>query len=72
MTTSTAPSTPIHLTGVLGPVRSRVVTGEPTWVGADEIGAVTVALSADRAQSSREVDLTDSASAQAALAELLG
>ncbi len=57
---------------VLGPVRSRVVAGEPTWVGADEIGAVTVALSVDRTQASREVDLTDSASAQAVLAELLG
>lgn len=57
---------------VLGPVRSRVVAGEPGWVSVEEIGAVTVALSADRAQTSREVDLTDSASARAVLAELPG
>jgi NAD(P)-dependent dehydrogenase (short-subunit alcohol dehydrogenase family) len=57
---------------VLGPVRSRVVAGEPTWVAADEIGAVMVALSADRTRTSREIDLTDGTSAQAVLAELLG
>lgn len=56
---------------VLGPVRSRAVGGEPGWVSADEIGSVAVALSADGAQTSREVDLADSASARTVLAGLL-
>jgi NAD(P)-dependent dehydrogenase (short-subunit alcohol dehydrogenase family) len=52
---------------VLGPVRTRAATGEPGWVGADEVGAVAVALSADETQAGREVDLTSSASAQRTL-----
>lgn len=56
---------------VLGPVRSRVVAGEPDWVSADEIGAVSVGLSADATQGSSEVALPDSATARAVLADLL-
>ena len=31
---------------VLGPVRTRIVSGEPGWISADQVGAVAVALSA--------------------------
>ena len=57
---------------VLGPVRSRVVAGEPDWVSADEVGAVAVGLSSRPDQGSREVALTDSAAAQEELGVLLG
>ncbi|HEY0240685.1 MAG TPA: SDR family oxidoreductase [Friedmanniella sp.] len=55
---------------VLGPVRTRAVAGEPSWVSAAEVGAVAVGLSADRTRRSREVGLTDSASARTVIAEL--
>jgi NAD(P)-dependent dehydrogenase (short-subunit alcohol dehydrogenase family) len=57
---------------VLGPVRTRVVAGEPDWVSADEIGAVTAGLSSRPDLTSREVDLPDSAAARAVLEGLLG
>ena len=53
---------------VLGPVRSRAAAGEPGWVSADEIGAVAVGLSADRAQVGREVELADGAAARTVIA----
>ena len=52
---------------VLGPVRTRDTTGEPGWVGADQIGAAAVALSS---VPSREVQLPTSKDAEAALATL--
>jgi len=48
---------------VLGPVRTRVVPGEPGWISADQIGAVAVALSGSPGES-REVLLRTSAEAE--------
>ncbi|MGK5684807.1 SDR family NAD(P)-dependent oxidoreductase [Actinoplanes sp. URMC 104] len=55
---------------VLGPVRTRVVPGEPTWVSADQIGAVAVALSNMPGEANREVLLRTSAEAEQILAAL--
>ena len=55
---------------VLGPVRSRVVPGEPGWVGAHEVGVVATRLSGERGQGGREVALPDAASARRVLEEL--
>ncbi|MFF5075553.1 SDR family oxidoreductase [Actinoplanes sp. NPDC000266] len=55
---------------VLGPVRTRVVPGEPAWVSAEQIGAVTVALSRSPGEASREVSLRSSAEAEQILAKL--
>ncbi|WP_158589959.1 SDR family oxidoreductase [Amnibacterium setariae] len=35
----------------LGPVRTRDVEGDPTWISSDQVGAAAVALSASTAQS---------------------
>ncbi|GAA2913502.1 7-alpha-hydroxysteroid dehydrogenase [Actinoplanes cyaneus] len=55
---------------VLGPVRTRLVPGEPEWVSADQVGAVAVALSDTPAATSREVLLRTGAEAEQALAGL--
>jgi 3-oxoacyl-[acyl-carrier protein] reductase len=52
---------------VLGPVRTRVIPGEPDWITADQIGAVAVALSSSPGES-REVLLRTSAEAEHVLA----
>ena len=56
---------------VLGPVRTRVVTGEPAWISAHDIGAVAVALSAAPG-ASRTIDLPDADAATRVLHELAG
>ena len=55
---------------VLGPVRTRLMPGEPTWVSADQIGAVAVALSNTPGEASREVLLRTSVEAEHILAAL--
>jgi len=52
---------------VLGPVRTRVMPGQPDWISADQIGAVAVALSGSPSES-REVLLRTSAEAEQVLA----
>lgn len=54
---------------VLGPVRTRLVAGEPGWVGADEVGAVAVALARGGSGPGVEVTLSDSAQARRFLAD---
>lgn len=49
---------------VLGPVRTRLVPGEPRWVSADEVGAVAVALSIRGSEPGAEITLSDSDQAQ--------
>jgi NAD(P)-dependent dehydrogenase (short-subunit alcohol dehydrogenase family) len=49
---------------VLGPVRTRLVPGDPGWVSADEVGAVAVALSTGGPDRGTEITLADSAQAQ--------
>jgi hypothetical protein len=51
---------------VLGPVRTRVMPGEPGWLSADQVGAVAVALSGSPGES-REVLLRTSAEADQVL-----
>jgi 3-oxoacyl-[acyl-carrier protein] reductase len=51
---------------VLGPVRTRVMPGEPEWISADQVGAVAVALSGSPGES-REVLLRTSAEADQVL-----
>jgi NAD(P)-dependent dehydrogenase (short-subunit alcohol dehydrogenase family) len=55
---------------VLGPVRTRSVLGERSWVSAEQVGAVAVALSRSPGEASREVSLRTSAEADQILAEL--
>jgi NAD(P)-dependent dehydrogenase (short-subunit alcohol dehydrogenase family) len=55
---------------VLGPVRTRLVAGEASWVTAEQVGAVAVALSRSPGQASREVSLRTSADAEQILARL--
>lgn len=55
---------------VLGPVRTRVLPGEPSWVSAEQIGTVAVALSRSPGEASREVSLRTSAEAEQILARL--
>ena len=45
---------------MLGPVRTRVVTGEPEWISADQVGAVTVAAAASTVPG-QEIRLRDQA-----------
>ena len=54
---------------VLGPVRTRHVAGEPGWLGADDLGAVVVALAA-RPGTSRRIDLPDAEAALQVLDDL--
>jgi NAD(P)-dependent dehydrogenase (short-subunit alcohol dehydrogenase family) len=54
---------------VLGPVRTRQVPGETSWVSAEQVGAVAVALS-HSGEASREVLLRTSAEAEQILAKL--
>ena len=54
---------------VLGPVRTRLVEGEPGWVGADEVGAVAVALAGGGSGPGVEVALGDGAQARRFLAD---
>lgn len=55
---------------MLGPVRTRLTPGEPTWVSADQVGAVAVALSNAPGEASREVLVRTSAEAEQILAAL--
>jgi NAD(P)-dependent dehydrogenase (short-subunit alcohol dehydrogenase family) len=41
----------------LGPVRTRVVEGEPGWISAEEVGTVAVALAANASVSGRTIPL---------------
>lgn len=52
---------------VLGPVRTRVQDGEPTWVSADQVGALAAALAGAPSVAGREYRLLDSAAAQGAI-----
>ncbi len=53
---------------VLGPVRTRGVSGEPDWITPDQIGDVATALTASPAFAGRAVGLHGPAEADAALA----
>ncbi|MEV4345018.1 SDR family oxidoreductase [Actinoplanes sp. NPDC049596] len=55
---------------VLGPVRTRLATGNPSWVSADQVGAVAVALATTPAAASREVLLRTGVEAEQVLAGL--
>ena len=55
---------------VLGPVRTRLVPGEASWVSAEQFGSVAVALSNAPGEASREVSLRTSADAEQILAGL--
>ncbi len=54
---------------VLGPVRTRVVAGEPGWVSAEQVGAVAVAASSV-GSGGRELHLLNGADAEQAVTQL--
>ena len=56
---------------ILGPVRTRFTTGEPTWISSDEIGEVTVALSRATSLYDDSLSLSTSADASVVLERLL-